>query len=94
MTDETWEGEKIIAQRKHRGATEYLKTTDSAYRAFSGYKVILTREQLFGHKQLKGYYSVEQARIEWGLRTTKGEERKQWIDKAKSWNATISPKHP
>lgn len=86
-------GNYIIRRMDKRKYTYYLQMTDTAYFAYSGYKVILVRDEKLSPfaapKQLKGFANVDQALIYWGLNIKKD---KRFIKLAKKWNDNIKAK--
>lgn len=67
MTDETFKYDTPIDYIEIDGGKETfnLTTTDGFYEMYSGYKVILTNNRIFYHKQLKGFKTIASARLHW-----------------------------
>ena len=67
MTDETFRNDTPIDYIEIDDGKETfnLVTTDAFYELYSKYKVILTNNRIFYHKQLKGFRTVASARKYW-----------------------------
>lgn len=65
-----------------------LKTSDSFYHAYSGYKVIATIERLFYHKQLNGFKTVTSAK-KWWEGQKKKHTKQSWVDSRKPRKKTL-----
>lgn len=108
ITDETWKPSPSQCNvhyvyskktsRKMRGTEfeqavfEALELTDSYYQAYSGYKVIWIKSTLFTRKQIRGFSSVEQAKIEWNLKYCDKKDKAKWIEAALIYNEKIKIK--
>ncbi len=81
MTDETFEENTTIDEIELDGGKEYLylKAVDSFYTLYSGYKVIVTTERIFYHKQLCRFKTVKDARSAWDI-LKKNRNLKSWAD--------------
>jgi len=81
MTDETFEWDTIIDMIELDGGKESMtiKTVDAFYSEFSGYKVIVTQERIFWHKQLCGFPNVSSAQKAW-KKLKKDKDLESWAD--------------
>ena len=79
----------------NRMEVEYsIDKVDSSYTAFSGYKAIYSRRNLFYEKQLEGFGSIERALISVGLKLcdNKGDKVAFFNEFAKPYNEKLKSK--